>query len=458
MPLGDSGPFPLPSLELPWQTGSRSRRVQQRQRRATAVACLANEASSALNKLSLLGQQNKQSSNLSSTSLRMAQNVRSAASRFVSRCVSTWGVGDDFPDSHIESSSLYVTASTALPLDAEMVSLPEEGGSVDLLSLLPPDLAQRYSTPNPGLFRPPEDRRGAARAVLVKSTADWVGVVRRMTARGMVAFTTTPTCVNGVFAAPKGEGRQRLIIDARPANALFAEPPMVELPSPEIIAQLEAPGEFFVGKVDLDNFYHRLRLPRWMWPYFALPPVRAVEVGEGHRFGNDALIYPCCTTLPMGWSHSVWLAQTAHLYLLDTRTSLSSADRLVRGNDFLLNRTRHHVYIDDLNFFSLDEHELKRLQDEYIAVCRGVGLVIQMAKVVRPSRDGVECIGVEVHGRDRSCGVAPAKLCTLKAETERLLRFRRVSGVDLARLVGKWSWAFLVRRPAFAVFNAISLR
>jgi len=35
----------------------------------------------------------------------------------------------------------------------------------------------------------------------------------------------------------------------------------------------------YVAKVDLDNFYHRLRIPVWMQQYFALPPVPAAAFG-----------------------------------------------------------------------------------------------------------------------------------------------------------------------------------
>ena len=331
MPLPGSGPFPLPMFELPRQTGSRSRRVQQRHRYATVVNRLANEASSTLNKL-FLSNHTTQTSNSSILSSRLAQNVRSAAARFVSRCAPCGASCDDIFDSPFSSS--YVATSSAVPLDARKVSLPTEGGLVDLLSILPPDVAAKYATPNPGLFRAQLGRR-PARAVLFKSAADWVAVVRSMAEKGMVVFTTKPKCMNGVFATAKDSDRQRLIIDARPANRVFADPPAVRLANPEVLAELQVPAgrEFFVAKVDLDNFYHRLRTPTWMWEYFALPPVRAADVGEGERFGADSIIYPCCTTLPMGWSHSVFLAQTAHVFILDTQTSLSCGDRLQRGGD-----------------------------------------------------------------------------------------------------------------------------
>ena len=76
-----------------------------------------------------------------------------------------------------------------------------------------------------------------------------------------------------------------------------------------------------MAKVDLDNYYHRIRTPAWMHSYFALPPVRAADVGRGDEYGPDAMVYPCCTTLPMCWSHSAFL-EAVHEHLLDTRTQL----------------------------------------------------------------------------------------------------------------------------------------
>ena len=184
----------------------------------------------------------------------------------------------------------------------------------------------------------------------------YVSLIRRMSALGMVDFTTAPKVVNGVFGVPKDGDSQRLIIDARPANAVFVDPPKVSLPTPDLLSQMVAPSDtpFYVAKVDLDNFYHRLTLPVWMRSYFALPSVCASDVGLGHVYGDHTRIHPCCTTLPMGWSHSVYLAQTAHEHLLDTKTDLQPADRITSTSDLNIDRTRHQVYIDDLNLFGPD--------------------------------------------------------------------------------------------------------
>jgi hypothetical protein len=245
-----------------------------------------------------------------------------------------------------------------------------------------------------------------------------------------------------------------LIIDARPANSSFIDSPKVELPTPDILSdlQIEHNQNLFVAKVDLDNFYHRLRLPNWIRPYFALPPIRKCDVGLGDS--ND-FVYPCCTTLPMGWSHSVFIAQSIHENILNQSPHFPLTDRLNRQNDLLLNRVRHQVYIDDLNIFGSNELELTQIQQHYIDLVSRVGLSVKQSKVVLPSANGVECVGIELHGKSKECGVRVDKLWKLCQETVEFLSHETSTGVRLSRLVGKWNWAILVNRPALSVFSAV---
>ena len=157
----------------------------------------------------------------------------------------------------------------------------------------------------------------------------------------------------------------------------------------------------------------------------------------------------------MGWSHSVLVAQLAHEHFLNTRTSLAPADRINSLNDTVLDRLRHQVYIDDLNFFGTDESEVYRAQDAYIRAIESVGLVVKPSKVVRPTADGVECVGLEVHGREHTVGVSAAKLEKLRNDTFRLLEAGQCTGTDLSRVVGRWTWACLACRPVLCVFNAV---
>ena len=277
--------------------------------------------------------------------------------------------------------------------------------------------------------------------------------------RKMVVFDPSPKVVNGCFATPKTGGAQRFVFDGRPANALFAPSPTFELPTPDLLAQLEVrPGEeVYVAKADLDNYYHRIRLPEWMRPYMALPPVKAGEVGQGHIYGHDALIYPCCTTLPMGWSHSAFLAQKAHENVVRTKTILDEGDLLTFSSDRRIDRPRYFIYIDDMSLIgpSHMKTELEGLLDDYLRSLLLVGLPPKPSKTVRPSADGVVCVGVEIHGRDLTLGVSPSKLRLLGEVTTGLLAKGFCTGSDMERLIGHWTWAFMPRRAAFSVFSAV---
>src|SRR3954447_5369256 len=90
-----------------------------------------------------------------------------------------------------------------------------------------------------------------------------------------------------------------------------------------------------------------------MLPYFALPGVDADELGLTDRFGSGVTVYPCLSVLAMGWSHSVYLTQTAHEHLLDTKTTLRPEDRITSVSDLRVDRVRHLVYVDDLLIFGL---------------------------------------------------------------------------------------------------------
>jgi hypothetical protein len=165
-------------------------------------------------------------------------------------------------------------------------------------------------------------------------------------------------------------------------------------------------------------------------------------------YGNDTLIYPCCKTLPMGWSHSVFVAQQAHEHIINTKTDLKSSDRINNHNDLYIDRPRHQVYIDDLNLFGFDPHKLDQLQQQYIKTVESIGLVVKLAKVVKPSQNGVECVGLEVNGARHEVGVKVEKLDQLCYETTLLIESnQQCSGIMLSQLIGKWTWASLINRP-----------
>ena len=125
----------------------------------------------------------------------------------------------------------------------------------------------------------------------------------------------------------------------------MVQPSKVELPTPDMLSQLEVPvgAEIFAAKIDISDFYHQFSLPDWLVPYFALPQLRASELGldASSGFDPDELVYPCFRTLPMGFSHAVYLAQCAHLNV--AFRTLPASGLISRGNDPQVNRLRFGV-------------------------------------------------------------------------------------------------------------------
>lgn len=343
--------------------------------------------------------------------------------------------------------------TAAVPLVADRVSLPSVAGQVDLMSSLPPHIAAPYLDPSTCTHTLPLPSSSNAR--VFASHREYVKLLKRMEKVGMIAWTKTPAVVNGLFGVAKPDGSIRLVIDGRPANKVFIDPPHINLPTPDLLPKLVNSTHqiVYVAKSDLSDFFYRFMMPEWMRPYFALPPVAAVEVGQGSV--ADGIIYPCLTVLAMGWSHSVYLAQHAHEHLLNIKTPLLPVDRITSTSDSRLDRVRHMVYIDDLIIIGTDYHVVNDYQSRYLFAAEHSNLPAKMSKVISASCDGVDCLGVEVHGKHHIVAPRPDKLNKLCNDTIALIKGGIASGLQLSAIVGRWTWCMLIARPALSIFSSV---
>jgi hypothetical protein len=352
----------------------------------------------------------------------------------------------------------YGAPSVVTPIIASQVALPNDLRTLPLLDHLPPEIAARYATPE-NILKPEADRPPLVlNPSIGGSREEYLLLIRRMMAADMVSFTTSPEVVNGIFGVFKKDGMIRLIINATPANDTMVPSEKVQLPSPSLFASLEIPEgkELHVSKTDIDNMYHRLRLPPWMVPYFALPAVSAKELGLA-EFG-DQDVYPCCLTLPMGSSHSTFLAQAAHQHFIDSHVPLmKTADRLSPASDLSVQRLRHGQYIDDC--FWLDTSEggavASLAMKQYLDACDRVGWVAKISKTVWPSSSGVEVLGIHVDGITGIVGLRADRLRLLADVTAAVVRSGSCTGDRLRHLIGRWTWAMLVRRPTLSALSAV---
>lgn len=346
-----------------------------------------------------------------------------------------------------------------VPLIASRLSLPDEAGRVPLLRVLPPHLRARYASPALTLKQTvstvPRPPKAVFSGNTLCSSEEYVQAIRRGLACGMFVLRRSAIAVNNIFAVEKSEDSQRLIVDARPANALFEEPEKVDFPTPDILARVRIPkGQtLYVAKSDAADFFYQFALPDWLVPIFALPPVRMGDVVDSCA-DPDLLVFPCMRVLPMGWAHSPFLAQEAHRHVIRTRTSLRPEDEITAGFDGDVTRLRYAICQDDISFFHVRPDTCNAALDEYAAGMAAENLPLKWKKVRRASREQ-EVLGQFFDGLRGTMGVHPAKLSRIAARARNLASEGRGTPNSVASVVGQLTYAALACRPALSAFSAV---
>lgn len=139
--------------------------------------------------------------------------------------------------------------------------------------------------------------------------------MRRLVEKGLAKVIVRPKEHCGVFFVKKKDGRQRMVIDSRVSNRRFRDPPGVALSTTETFTRLEHRGAgLWIAESDVDSCFHRLRIDEELGRYFCLPPVMAGELGvcaaQGQAVGGLDLVWPCLAVAPMGWTWSLYFAQS----------------------------------------------------------------------------------------------------------------------------------------------------
>ncbi|KAI0556905.1 hypothetical protein FGB62_378g01 [Gracilaria domingensis] len=197
-------------------------------------------------------------------------------------------------------------------LNPDRISLPVENlaASADILPLMPENIQGTYAAEG-HVLRPPFTREKLGKPFCSVRQSDYVGLVMMLEKAGLVTLRKKK---------PK----------------TFRTPPEIELPNPGHLARLHLPAgkRLFVGKSDMDNQYHRMKLPDWMNKYFGLPPI-ALRGSQG---------FSMIRSMPMRWSHSVFMPQTIHRKLLE-HAGLSSSLWIL--DTILIPEFSFGAYIDD---------------------------------------------------------------------------------------------------------------
>ncbi len=385
---------------------------------------------------------------------------------------------------------------------AEHVSLPAAPIVGTLFTeLLPPEDRERYASPaqesvagprvkgavlqHPVVARAKslvqgkrEVTRGRAPVYLGMTLDEYHKLVARLFDLNMLTARDRVEEVNGLFGTYKeagGDGTPpvlRLIFDGRRANAHFTDSPPVHLPHPCRLAELQlGVGEVLVGgKLDLKDYYHHLRVPDWLVPYLGLPAVRVGDLPAGSRMAvslaaqgmaADMRVHPALTTLPMGWSHSVYIAQQVHTHLLHSRGALPAEQEITPDRGLNAARDCHSVYVDDLGVFAVGDRgddavplRVDARLEAAVGVMEAVGIP-ENKKKREAGGTNLVSLGVCVDGDRGLLHACRVKLAVLVAATRHAIRRGWLTPKGLEKLVGRWTWLMILRRPTLSVFSRV---
>ncbi len=356
----------------------------------------------------------------------------------------------------------YIKTTLARPVVSDKVSLPNTNNKgVRMLDLLPDELIKLYAEFNPLLFKTSEQLNNTpaikGKPVCLGSTTEYIKLIKRMYQANMIAFHSPSTvkCVNGMFCVDKGT-KLRLIIDARYANRLFATPRKVQLPNPSHMASLhvDSNSTLYTYKLDLSNYYHSLILPEWIQQYMGLPIINMNDVIPNYST-EPVYMHPCCATMPMGWSHAVYLAQQIHENILYKSNCLNIVDNILHINRPTIQSTQvvHAIYIDDHIGFSTNLQIAQRQYTNVLHTITQSGLTCQENKCEPPSAEPKTALGIYIN--KNTLQPPTDKLFKLLSHTVSILQRDAVTPHELSVLVGHWNWFCLLQRPAMQILNSV---
>lgn len=357
-------------------------------------------------------------------------------------------------------------SSTVTLLRADRVALPDAPQIIPVTSLMPLELVAEYSKEfSPTLLRTPLEveilnkEKPITPARILGARCEYVKLIGRCCAIRIMGFTAHPLAINGVFTVKKDDEWDRLIIDAQPANRLWKDSPYVSLPNPSHIVQLLAASgkKFSVAKSDFSNYYHHLGLLPWMCPYFALPPLTVDELASIGISDHGGRFWPMCLTVPMGFSHAVYIANACHEHVVYSSGALRRENNILNMVTPMIppGGTCHGLIIDDFFQFGDDLHAAEQEYDAVVAAYRDSKLIVKDSKLQRPTFNPVKVIGLEICGATSVVQLSVESQLSLMQSTLSVLQRDLLTGSELAHLIGKWTWCMLVRRSSLAALQHV---
>ena len=250
---------------------------------------------------------------------------------------------------------------------------------------------------------------------------------------------------------------QRVIVDARSINQRCRRPPSVRLCSGDGLARLELLPEMHVAQADVDSCFHRMRMPTEMQRWCSLPHIIAANLG-GVRIGelyldDNTPIVPLLETLPMGFTWSLFFAQSAHEAILEQHSGLKRTTDFAPERRLKFGGMCHLQYVDNFAALVSVAESITKVKEHARESMSRRGLLM------REHEDAVtgmaELLGHVIKAVKGTVSISPKRAWRLRDAMLHASRLRSLSGMALEVILGHAGFCFLVRRPLLSIFGKV---
>ena len=312
--------------------------------------------------------------------------------------------------------------------------------------------------------------------------------IRALHRRGLIRFLD-PQRVRGrvgVFFVRKKSGALRLIIDARDTNMRFCSPPSVSLVTAEgfgmveveVSADIDVESEegrqvlseigLCLGVGDIADAFHRFRIDEFFSSFFGMDDVRADEVGMSRRdlgFGRlcaDSPLTPCFTSLPMGFTWSLYFCQVTGEHQVALTSGMEHSVRMHdKGGPMILRACRHgavdphfvshYVYVDNIGIFSIGSPHTRERLDGVMSHFSELGLQMHEVEIFE---DTGETLGTRVSLSGLSSALSKKRYWRVRQGLRYALSRRALPGAIWLILVGHITYCCLTNRDLMSLLFA----
>jgi hypothetical protein len=109
------------------------------------------------------------------------------------------------------------------------------------------------------------------------------------------------------------------------------------------------------------------------------------------------------------------------------------------------------LYIDDNCILGTNRDEVTQQYEACIQAYRDTGFIIKTEKCTSTTSAATEMLGIVIDGERLTMSLNVSKMLKLLGKTLHLIHKKQCTGTTLAKLMGHWTWALMLRRPMFSI-------